>query len=70
MEPAFHVDQNRVITLFGPTMVETAVLVGLAMHRVRDVWPPDPAERRGGPDRLGGVPRDRRRRRAHLVLPG
>ncbi|ALO05965.1 Peptidoglycan-binding domain 1 protein [Streptomyces venezuelae] len=44
MEPAFLVDQNRVITLFGPTMVETAALVGLAMHRVWDVWPPDPAE--------------------------
>ncbi|MEU3690362.1 peptidoglycan-binding domain-containing protein [Streptomyces narbonensis] len=44
MEPVFLVDQNRVITLFGPTMFEAAALVGFDMHRVWDVWPPGPEE--------------------------
>ncbi|MFD8949794.1 peptidoglycan-binding protein [Streptomyces xanthophaeus] len=41
-EPHFLVDKNRVITLFGPTMIETAALVNLNMNRIWDAWPPDP----------------------------
>ncbi|MFD6878338.1 MULTISPECIES: peptidoglycan-binding protein [unclassified Streptomyces] len=43
-EPHFLVDQNRVITLFGPTMLETSALVNLEMKRVWDAWPPDPVK--------------------------
>ncbi|MFJ2006721.1 hypothetical protein [Streptomyces chartreusis] len=44
LEPAFLVDQNCVITLFGPTMTETSALVGLDMKQVWDNWPVDHVE--------------------------
>ncbi|AZP22688.1 peptidoglycan-binding protein [Streptomyces aquilus] len=50
-EPHFLVDQNRVITLFGPTMIETAALANLNMQRIWDAWPPDPVLLKSGAER-------------------
>ncbi|MFG3002072.1 peptidoglycan-binding protein [Streptomyces sp. NPDC048340] len=44
LEPTFLVDQNSVITFFGPNLIETAALVDLDMKRVWDNLHPDPVK--------------------------
>ncbi|MEU3479599.1 peptidoglycan-binding protein [Streptomyces sp. NPDC033754] len=44
LEPTFLVDKNRVITFFGPDLIDTAALAGLDMKRVWDNMNPDPVD--------------------------